>query len=47
MQSYEAGTFSGILKLSDDTRSKPYKDKIVISDVKFDIPFSTGNMMPE
>lgn len=42
-----SGTFSGILKLSDDTRSKPYKKNAIISGGKFDIPFSTGNLRPE
>ena len=42
-----SGTFSGILKLSDDTRSKPYKKNVIISGGKFDIPFSTGNLRPE
>ena len=42
-----SGTFSGKLRLSDDTRSKPYKDKVMITDGKFDIPFSTGNIKPE
>ena len=42
-----SGTFSGKLRLSDDTRSKPYKDNVMITDGKFDIPFSTGNLRPE
>jgi hypothetical protein len=42
-----SGTFSGNLKLSDDTRSKPYKPRVSITDGKFDIPFSTGNLRPE
>jgi hypothetical protein len=42
-----SGTFSGNLKLSDDTRSKPYKSRVSVTDGKFDIPFSTGNLKPE
>lgn len=42
-----SGTFSGVLRLSSDTRSQQYKDKVTLSDGKFDIPFSTGNMRPE
>ncbi|MFI5186170.1 MAG: hypothetical protein ACHQF0_05565 [Chitinophagales bacterium] len=42
-----SGTFSGRLRLSDDTRSKPYKNNVIINDGKFDIPFSTGNVRPE
>jgi len=42
-----SGTFSGVWKLSSDTRSPQYKDKMVVSNGKFDIPFSTGNMRPE
>lgn len=42
-----SGTFSGILRLSSDTRSKPYKEKVIVSDGKFDIPFSTGNLRPQ
>jgi len=42
-----SGTFSGNLRLSDDTRSKPYKSNVVVTDGKFDIPFSTGNLRPE
>ncbi len=42
-----SGTFSGRLRLSDDTRSKPYKSQVTVTDGKFDIPFSTGNVRPE
>jgi hypothetical protein len=42
-----SGTFSGEFKLSDLSRSKPYKMQITITDGKFDIPFSTGNIRPE
>ena len=42
-----SGTFSGVLTLSDDTRSKPYKSQVTVTDGKFDIPFSTGNLRPE
>ena len=42
-----SGTFSGALTLSDDTRSKPYKSQVIVTDGKFDIPFSTGNVRPE
>jgi hypothetical protein len=42
-----SGTFSGALTLSDDTRSKPYKSQVIVTDGKFDIPFSTGNVGPE
>ncbi|HEY2721917.1 MAG TPA: hypothetical protein VGI82_09330 [Chitinophagaceae bacterium] len=42
-----SGTFSGVLRLSADTRSQAYKDKVTVSDGKFDIPFSTGNLRPE
>ena len=42
-----SGTFSGTLTLSNDTRSKPYKNEVTITDGKFDIPFSTGNIRPE
>ncbi|HVM86932.1 MAG TPA: hypothetical protein VMT76_02005 [Puia sp.] len=41
-----SGTFSGTFKLSDDSRNKPYKSEISVSDGKFDIPFSTGNLRP-
>lgn len=40
-----AGTFSGKLDLSDDT-PRGTKKAIVISDGKFDIPFSTSNIRP-
>jgi len=40
------GTFSGVFTLSNDSRSKPYKSPIVVTDGKFDIPFSTGNLRP-
>jgi hypothetical protein len=40
------GTFSGTFSLSADTRSKPYKKQVTITDGKFDIPFSTGNLRP-
>jgi hypothetical protein len=42
-----SGTFSGEFKLSDLSRSKPYKMQIIVTDGKFDIPFSTGNIRPE
>ena len=42
-----AGTFSGRLRLSDDTRAETYKNNVMITDGKFDIPFSTGNLRPE
>ncbi len=42
-----SGTFSGEFKLSDLSRSKPYKMQIAVTDGKFDIPFSTGNLRPE
>ncbi len=42
-----SGTFSGEFKLSDLSRSKPYKNRINVTDGKFDIPFSTGNLRPE
>jgi hypothetical protein len=42
-----SGTFCGALTLSDDTRSKPYKSQVIVTDGKFDIPFSTGNVRPE
>lgn len=42
-----SGTLSGILKLSSDTQSKPYPIQVVLTEGKFDIPFSTGNMKPE
>jgi hypothetical protein len=42
-----SGTVSGALTLSDDTRSKPYKSQVIVTDGKFDIPFSTGNVRPE
>jgi hypothetical protein len=42
-----SGTFSGDFKLSDLTRSKPYKNQINVTDGKFEIPFSTGNLRPE
>ena len=41
------GTFSGAFTLSNDSRSKPYKSPVVVTDGKFDIPFSTGNLRPE
>lgn len=41
------GTFSGDFKLSNDSRSKPYKTPISVTNGKFDIPFSTGNLRPE
>jgi hypothetical protein len=40
-----SGTFSGTLKLYNDTPGK-YKSPITITDGKFDIPFSTGNLRP-
>jgi hypothetical protein len=40
-------TFTGNFKLSDLSRSKPYKDQVKVTDGKFDIPFSTGNLRPE
>jgi hypothetical protein len=42
-----SGTFSGDFKLSDLSRSKPYKAQVSVTDGKFDIPFSTGNLRPE
>jgi hypothetical protein len=42
-----SGTFAGEFKLSDLSRSKPYKNRIIVTDGKFDIPFSTGNLRPE
>jgi hypothetical protein len=42
-----SGTFTGEFKLSDLTRSKPYKSQVNITNGKFDIPFSTGNLRPE
>jgi hypothetical protein len=42
-----SGTFAGEFKLSDLSRSKPYKNQVIITDGKFDIPFSTGNIRPE
>jgi hypothetical protein len=42
-----SGTFSGRLRLSDDTRLKPYPKQVTVADGKFDIPFSTGNVRPE
>jgi hypothetical protein len=42
-----SGTFAGRLRLSDDTRSKPYPNNVTVTDGKFDIPFSTGNLRPE
>ena len=41
-----SGTFSGPFTLSNDSRSKPYKPKVIVTDGKFDIPFSTGNIRP-
>ncbi len=42
-----SGTFSGEFKLSDLSRSKPYKNQIRVTNGKFDIAFSTGNLRPE
>jgi hypothetical protein len=42
-----SGTFTGEFKLSDLSRSKPYKNQISVTDGKFNIPFSTGNLRPE
>lgn len=42
-----SGTFSGPFTLSNDSRSKPYKSPVIVTDGKFDIPFSTGNLRPE
>ncbi|HEY4062918.1 MAG TPA: hypothetical protein VGM30_13510 [Puia sp.] len=42
-----SGTFSGEFKLSDLSRSKPYKAQVSVTNGKFDIPFSTGNLRPE
>jgi hypothetical protein len=42
-----SGTFTGAFKLSDLSRSKPYKNQISVTDGKFNIPFSTGNVRPE
>lgn len=41
-----SGTFSGSFTLSNDSRSKPYKSPVIVTDGKFDIPFSTGNLRP-
>jgi len=41
-----SGTFSGTFTLSNDSRSKPYKSPVMVTDGKFDIPFSTGNLRP-
>lgn len=41
-----SGTFSGPFTLSNDSRSKPYKSPVIVTDGKFDIPFSTGNIRP-
>jgi len=40
------GTFSGKLALSPDTPNGTKKE-IAVTDGKFDIPFSTGNMRPQ
>ncbi len=40
------GTFFGKFSLSDDT-PKGTKKEVTVTDGKFDIPFSTGNMKPE
>jgi hypothetical protein len=40
-----SGTFSGTLSLSNDT-PRGIKKEITLSDGKFDIPFSTGNLRP-
>ena len=42
-----SGSFSGSCGLSDLTRSKQYKMRIQVTDGKFEIPFSTGNIRPE
>jgi len=42
-----SGTFAGEFKLSDLSRSKPYKNKMSVTNGEFDIPFSTGNVRPE
>jgi len=42
-----SGTFAGEFKLSDLSRSKPYKNKVNVTNGQFEIPFSTGNMRPE
>jgi hypothetical protein len=41
-----SGTFSGSLALSQDT-PRGLKKRVVITEGKFDIPFSTGNLRPE
>ncbi|MGH2646616.1 MAG: hypothetical protein ACRDE8_03570 [Ginsengibacter sp.] len=41
-----AGTFSGKLSLSSDTPNGTKKE-VTVTDGKFDIPFSTGNMRPQ
>jgi hypothetical protein len=42
-----SGTFAGEFKLSDLSRSKPYKNKVSVTNGEFNIPFSTGNLRPE
>jgi hypothetical protein len=42
-----SGAFAGEFKLSELSRSKPYKGQVTVTDGKFDIPFSTGNIRPE
>ena len=42
-----SGTFAGEFKLSDLSRSKPYKNKALVTNGEFNIPFSTGNVRPE
>src|ERR1017187_1329852 len=41
-----SGTFSDSFTLSNDSRSKPCKNPVIVTDGKFDIPFSTGNLRP-
>jgi hypothetical protein len=41
-----AGTFSGKFSLSNDTPNG-IKKEVTVTDGKFDIPFSTGNIKPE
>jgi hypothetical protein len=40
------GTFSGKFTLSSDTPNGTKKE-VTVTDGKFDIPFSTGNIKPE
>ncbi|HEY5367630.1 MAG TPA: hypothetical protein VIJ75_01455 [Hanamia sp.] len=40
-----SGTFAG--RLSDGSGSKSHKSNVVVTDGKFDIPFSTGKLRPQ